>query len=193
MDFELFKINNRLKPETGRVIISEPLSADGFFGRSVILLNEHNKNGTVGFILNKPSKLTVGQFFDNYRKYNIPVYIGGPVATNTLHFIHQSKGMISDSVKIGKDLYWGGDINALPGLIESQQIFIKDVKFFIGYSGWDLEQLEKEIEKNYWIVSSLDTKIILSDKVKDYWAGAVKKAGDEYKFWLNIPEDVIAN
>jgi putative transcriptional regulator len=193
VDFDLFKINNQLSPETGKVIISEPLSDDGFFGRSVVLLNEHNSNGTVGFILNKPSKFTVDQFLDSYKELKLPVYIGGPVANDTLHFIHKSKGLITDSVKITKDLYWGGNMNELPELIENQKIFLKDIKFFIGYSGWDADQLAKEIGNNFWVVTSLDSSMILTNQVKDLWSRAVKKAGDEYKFWLNIPDDIIAN
>ena len=190
---DLFKIKNTLKPSPGRVVISEPLSTDGYFGRSVVLINEHNENGSVGYILNKPSRLTVGHFFDEFKKYKIPIFIGGPVATDTLHFIHRSGEKISNSVKVKNDLFWGGNMDDLPELIESKEILLKDIKFFIGYSGWDVKQLESEIDKNFWIVSTLDTRTILARYVKDYWSKVVEKAGKEYKFWLNIPEDILSN
>lgn len=190
---DLFKIKNTLKPSAGRIIISEPLSNDGFFGRSVVLVNEHNENGSLGFILNKPSRLTVGHFFDQMKKQEIPIFIGGPVATDTLHYIHRSGGTISDSIKIKEDLYWGGDMMALFKLIKSKKLLLKDVKFFIGYSGWEHDQLENEIKNNFWVVSNIETKLILAKRVKDFWAKVVEKTGKEYQFWLNIPEDILSN
>lgn len=190
---DLFKIKNNLKPSAGRVIISEPLSTDGYFGRSVVLINEHNENGTVGYILNKTSRLTVGHFFDEFKKYKIPIFIGGPVATDTLHFIHRTGAKVPNSTKVKSDLYWGGDMNELPELLEKKAILARDLKFFIGYSGWEVNQLENEIEKNFWVVSTLDTKTILARQVKEYWSKVVEKAGKDYKFWLNIPEDILSN
>ena len=190
---EIFRINNTLQPAAGRVIISEPLSMDSFFGRSVVLINEHNENGTVGFILNKSSRLTVGHFFDTFKNHTIPIYMGGPVATDTLHFIHRSKGIISNSVQVTKDIYWGGDLDDLSEKMNNNELLIKDTKFFIGYAGWEQGQLETEIKNNFWVVSNIETKQILRRTVKDFWANAVEKAGEEYKFWLNIPEDIVSN
>jgi putative transcriptional regulator len=193
IDFDLFNIQNSLKPKSGRILVSEPLSRDDFFGRSVVLLTEHNQKGSMGFILNKPTKMYLGHFFDSFNKYKIPVFVGGPVATDTLHFIHSSGDVIKNSLKIGEDLYWDGDINSIPELIEKGEILPYDLKFFIGYSGWDIGQLDKEIHKNFWVVSELSAKQIIANKPENLWKKTVSENGDIYKFWLNIPEDFISN
>jgi putative transcriptional regulator len=193
IDFDLFNIHNSLKPKLGRVLVSEPLSRDGFFGRSVVLLTEHNQKGSMGFILNKPTKMFIGHFFDSFKTYKIPVFVGGPVATDTLHFIHSSENIISNAQKIGKDLYWDGNIHEIPDLIEKGELLPSEIKFFIGYSGWDSGQLEKEIKQNFWVVSELSPKQIITDNPENLWEKAISNGGDKYKFWLNIPEDFISN
>jgi len=193
VDFDLFKIHNTLDPKSGRILFSEPLAKDVFFGRSVVLISEDNDKGTVGFILNKPTKIFLGHFLDSFIKYKIPVFVGGPVATDTLHFIHSVGTKISNSVKIGKDLYWGGKINELLDLLDKGEVLPSDFKFFLGYSGWDSGQLINEIQNNSWVVSTLPVSNILDHKTKDLWKKAVRNSGDAYKFWLNVPKDYIMN
>lgn len=193
VDFDLFHINNSLVPKKGRILVSEPLSRDGFFGRSVVLITEHNEKGSMGFILNKPTKILLGHFLDSFKKYKIPLFVGGPVATDTLHFIHTTGGKIRNAVKISKDLYWDGNVNELHGLIERGDILPSDLKFFIGYSGWDFEQLENEIKKNFWVVTEMSAKNILNYKTDNLWEKAIRDYGEKYKFWLNIPDEIISN
>lgn len=192
-DLDLFKINNTLDPKSGRILFSEPLAKDVFFGRSVVLITENNDMGTVGFILNKPTKIFLDHFLESFNKYKIPVFVGGPVATDTLHFIHSVGTKISNSVKIGNELYWGGNINEIPDLLEKGEVLPADLKFFIGYSGWDSGQLSTEIQNNLWVVSTLPVKSILDHKTKDMWRKVVRDSGDAYKFWLNVPKDHIMN
>ena len=130
-DFDLFKIHNTLDPKSGRILFSEPLAKDVFFGRSVVLITEDNEKGTVGFILNKPTKIFLGHFLHSFNKYKIPVFVGGPVATNTLHFIHSVGTKISNSVKIDNELYWGGNLNELPDLLDKCEVLPSDFKFFV--------------------------------------------------------------
>lgn len=189
---DLFRINNTLKPKSGRIIFSEPLSHDYFFGRSVVLLAEHNESGTVGFIINKESEIKIGKIITGMEKYNIPVYIGGPVATNTLHFIHIDR-RINNSLEIGDNLYWGGDLKDALSLIESGKLYPGGIKFFIGYSGWSPDQLNQEISKDYWVVSTLPATEIFSAETKKVWKNAVLSSGEKYSYWLNVPKNIIEN
>ena len=76
------------EPAQGSLLVSEPFLADSFFKRSVVLLSEHDKKGTLGFILNKPTDVTVNQAVDNFPDFEAPLYFGGPVETDTLFYIH---------------------------------------------------------------------------------------------------------
>src|SRR3954471_2864846 len=86
---EFFKYNNKLKPEKGRLLISEPFLPDPNFERTVVLLCDHNNEGSFGFVLNKPSILKVSEVMQNINVDEI-VFIGGPVQQDTLHFIHRN-------------------------------------------------------------------------------------------------------
>jgi putative transcriptional regulator len=189
LDLNLFRIRNSLEVKAGRVIISEPLTKDGFFGRSVVLITEHNEKGSVGFILNKPTGLKIGNLVSDLKHIDSPVYLGGPVASDTVHFIHTSGETIPGSVKIKQNLYWGGQFEVLPELFSKNLIERDSVRFFVGYSGWSEHQLEDELTKNFWVVSKLNNNYIMNASHKGLWKDAVKQLGTDYRFWMNIPDD----
>ena len=76
---EFFKYRNKIKPEKGRLLISEPFLPDPNFDRTVVLLCEHNEDGSFGFVLNKPSILKVNEVIEDLEKLENVVYVGGPV------------------------------------------------------------------------------------------------------------------
>ena len=80
---------NKLQPESGRFLISEPFLADPNFKRTVILLTEHGEEGSVGFVLNRPTKLTINNVLEDFPDFDAPLHVGGPVQQDTLHFIHR--------------------------------------------------------------------------------------------------------
>jgi len=184
---ELFIIKNRIKPQQGRVIISEPLLHDGFFGRAVVLLTEHNEKGSLGFILNKPTGLAVNSFVSECTNENFQVYVGGPVSTNTLHFIHTLGKKIPRSRHLKDNLYWGGDFELVKRLINSDTIQPREIRFFVGYSGWSPSQLDGELQRNSWLISELNAQQIMFPDDENLWRNSVMQTDDKYKFWLNIP------
>jgi putative transcriptional regulator len=92
------------------------------------LLTEHNEEGSVGFILNKPSDSRVSEVMDAIKEFDARIYIGGPVQQDTLHFIHRVP-LLEDAIDIGNGLFWGGDFEQLTSLIETHQTNVLDVKF----------------------------------------------------------------
>ncbi len=83
---EFFKYKNKLKPEKGRLLISEPFLPDPNFERTVVLLCEHNDDGSFGFVINKPSILKVNDVIEDIRVVEDIVFIGGPVQQDTFIF-----------------------------------------------------------------------------------------------------------
>ena len=123
-----------LPPEAGRILISEPFLKDFYFKRSIVLLAEHNNDGTFGLVLNRTTNLRLSEVLSSV-EYIIPeefdnnIYIGGPVKTDSLFYIHTRNDLIGDSLKIMEGIYWGGDINDLVRLMKEKAINPDEIRF----------------------------------------------------------------
>ena len=186
---EFFKYRNKVQPEKGRLLISEPYLPDPNFERTVVLLCEHNTEGSFGFVLNKPSVLKVQEVMDDFGVFENIVYVGGPVQQDTLHFIHRN-GNIVNAVEIAGQVYWGGDLENLLLLTDTKQICGADIRFFLGYSGWGPGQLEEELEKDSWIVCDYVTDQLLFDTDPQVmWRKALEGMGGRFSVYSNYPID----
>jgi len=138
----------------GNILIASPnLLFDSFFSKTIILLVDKTKDGYTGFILNKPSKIKIKEI------ESLEIYKGGPVSNDNLYFIYKTKTPIKGSLKISDNVYWGGNIDEVFKMIKENIINTNSVRFFIGYSGWDYNQLEVEIKNKNWIVKKIKQKI----------------------------------
>ncbi len=177
------------EPEKGKLLISEPFMFDPNFKRTVILLTENNDEGTVGFILNKQTDLTISDIIEEFPLFDAPVYFGGPVQPETLHYVHTKGDLFEDSVEIVEGVYWGGNFELLKSNIESGMISSSDLRFFIGYSGWAPDQLEAEIKEKSWILTPADEESIFSIDSESLWKQVLKEMGKEYEIISNFPEN----
>lgn len=183
-----------LKPKKGKLLIAEPaLTGDVSFNRSVVLLAEHNAEGSVGFILNKPLDYDISDLVD---EINVPfqVYHGGPVEQDNLYFIHKVPHLIQNSVEISDGIYWGGDFDKTIQLINSQVIDQKDIRFFLGYSGWASLQLDQELDSKSWIVAPNKYESgIIEKSPGTFWREKMMELGGDYILWSNAPENPSLN
>ena len=192
----IFKItHNNLLPAQGSILISEPFLQDAYFQRSVVLLVEHNTQGSMGFVLNKKTDLIVNTFFPELEEYpEIPIYLGGPVSVNRLFFIHSLGDLIvPDSVKIKDRLYFDGDFEALKRYMQNGHSIEGKVKFFLGYSGWTEGQLGNEINKNSWVVSHAAKENVLLADGESFWKNSLEQLGSNYEAWTKYPKDPYLN
>lgn len=181
---------SRLEPSVGKLLISEPFLMDPNFKRSVVLLTEHHDEGTVGFVLNQRSALVLKDLIPELGDADFPVYIGGPVGTDTVYFIHRCYDRLNDGEEIAKGIYWGGNFEALKILISNNQIKADEIKFFIGYSGWGEEQLEREIMENTWIVSDqYHSDVVFTNNEDDLWREVIINLGPKYAHVSNFPQN----
>ena len=188
-EMDYFLNSKQMKPGKGDLLISEPFLPDPNFERTVVLLCEHNDEGAFGFVLNKPSLISVEEVLESDAEFKEPVYVGGPVQQDTLHFVHRSQE-IEESIDIGEQLYWGGNFEQLMILIESKQIKKEDFRFFLGYSGWSPGQLMEELEQNSWIVyPSARSEQVFDMKADDIWKEVLHEMGGKYKMYSNYPID----
>ena len=180
--------------QKGILLLSEPsVITDVSFTRSVILLADYNDEGSVGFILNKPSKYSINDLIPDI-KANFVVYNGGPVETDNLYFIHTVPEIITDSIEISHGIYWGGNFDLTRELINSGAIDNNSIRFFLGYTGWSVNQLERELEFKNWVITQNNhKKAILQKTCSDFWKEKIASLGGDYLLWSNAPENPILN
>jgi putative transcriptional regulator len=187
MDF--FKYRNKIKPEKGRLLISEPFLPDPNFERTVVLLCDHNEEGSFGFVLNKPSIMKVSEVMDSIHNLDEIVYVGGPVQQDSLHFIHRNLDL-ENAIEICKGISWGGNFESLILKADTKQIALQDIRFFLGYSGWGPGQLEAELEEESWIVCDHVTDELLFDTDPQImWKKALENLGGRFSMYSNYPTD----
>lgn len=178
------------KPKKGNLLIAEPsIIGDVSFNRSIILLADHTNEGSIGFILNKPLEYDLKDLIPNTTA-QFKVYNGGPVEQDNLYFIHKSPDLIPDSIEISKGIFWGGDFETVLELINTNKLEASDIRFFLGYSGWESNQLENELQSNSWIVSKNVYKSELIQKsCETFWREKMLELGGDYSIWSNAPEN----
>lgn len=178
------------KLKKGTLLIAEPsIIGDYSFARTVILLAEHTKEGSVGFIINKPLKYTLNDLVPEINA-NFQIFDGGPVEKDNLYFIHNIPELIPNSIEISNGIYWGGDYELTKNLINRGEIQKENVRFFLGYSGWESHQLESEMKSSSWIISENPYKSKLIEKAAtDFWKEKLLELGGEYLIWSNAPEN----
>lgn len=185
-------ITDKLKK--GNLLIAEPtIIGDLSFNRSVILLADYNTEGSVGFIINKPLKYTIHDLIPDIAA-RFKIYNGGPVEQDNLYFIHNIPDLIPNSIEISNGIYWGGDFESTKELINKGAISNDNIRFFLGYTGWDENQLENEMESNSWIITSnsYENKII-GKSATHFWKEQILELGGEYLIWSNAPENPYLN
>jgi putative transcriptional regulator len=186
---EFFKYNNKITPEKGRLLISEPFLPDPNFERTVVLLCEHNDEGSFGFVLNKPSILKITEVLEDVLSLDSIVYVGGPVQQDTLHFIHRNAS-VANAIEIGPNVHWGGDFETLVTMVDTAQIPANDIRFFLGYSGWGPGQLDAELEQDSWIVCDFISEQLLFDtEPAVMWRKALESMGGRFSVYSNYPTD----
>lgn len=175
----------------GDFIISLPSAnlIDLPFSRSIILLADYDVVGSVGFVLNKPLEITLNDLIPT-TDAAYTIHEGGPVEQDKIFCVHKRPDLIPDCLLIRDDLYWGGDFDVIINLINDGLLTKEDIRFYLGYTGWDVEQLDYEIEDKYWIkANNLDYDTIFTSPSKNIWKKAIIEMGDEYNIWQNAPEN----
>jgi len=190
---DLFKIkSNHIKPQKGSLLVSEPFSPDGMFRRAVVLLTQHGSESSAGFILNKPANKTLSQVSSEFGNFEAPVYYGGPVSQDTLFYFHCLGDKIPGSIPVAGDIAWGGDFDIIKMMIEAGTLKPEHIRFFIGYSGWEADQLNTEIKKDFWLVTNTENENIMKPD-KNIWTTAVETLDKRYRIWQHFPENPLHN
>lgn len=177
----------------GKILIADPFLKDPNFMRSVVFLCEHQPQGSFGFVLNRAYQYNIGELVGDLEGCNFPVYYGGPVQPDTLHFLHRCPGFITGGVKITDDIYWGGEFTEAASLIKQNKISQQSIRFYIGYSGWSEGQLEGEMAEKTWLVTDSNKQLVFHRDINLIWKDALKQKGGGYEQLINYPIDPTLN
>jgi putative transcriptional regulator len=175
--------------ETGVLLVSDPFLKDPNFLRSVILICEHNHNGAFGFVLNNQYEKNLNELMVDIDHIHFPVYCGGPVQLDTLHFLHTKPSLIEGGIEIIEGVYWGGEFKQVMQLLQTKQLTPRDIRFYVGYSGWEQGQLEAEIAEKSWILHQAEKKFVFHLNAPMLWKDVLKDMGGDYKMMVNFPLD----
>lgn len=186
--FDFSKLN-KLAPKKGRILISDPFVEDDYFAKSIVILCDHNEEGTFGFVINNFIEQELNEIIDDFPEFDCTVSIGGPVETDMLFFIHSNPVLIKDSIEIIPGLYMGGDFAQVKELILKDELGCDEIKFFLGYSGWGEGQLEEEIQANSWFVANLNPETIMTYNSDDMWEKILAQMGPKHKVISSFPNN----
>ena len=174
----------------GKILVSNfTLLNDLEFNKAVIIMVKDDYDGSIGFVLNKKTKYLLSDLNESCEGIKIPVYEGGPVMMDSLHFIHMKNRLLNDSIKITEDLYWGINFNNAVNLLKQKKIKKTEIKFFIGYSGWEKNQLKSEKEENSWLITSKFKNEDVLNTENEFWKSKLNEFGEYYKIWSNSPDN----
>lgn len=178
--------------QVGKFLVAEPFMLDPNFKRVVILICDHQeREGTIGFVLNRSVDMNITDLIANFPDFECEVYFGGPVQTDTIHYIHSVGHLLDNSVKIADGLWWGGNYEQLKSLINTKVIQPDDIRFFVGYSGWGEGQLLDEMKAKTWILTESDVNFVFNEKYLDeLWTAVLQEAGGSYSVIGQISSDI---
>ncbi|MGB5080563.1 MAG: YqgE/AlgH family protein [Burkholderiales bacterium] len=170
---------------TNHFLIAMPNMADPYFARTLTFICEHDDQGALGVVVNRPIEMTLGALYDRLSLpltsqilLNEPVYFGGPVQTDRGFVLHRPLGKwqatlsVHDSVGLttSKDILEAAGQGAGP-----QRMLVT-----LGYSGWAAGQLESEIGQNAWLTVEANEAIIFDTPSEERLPAAMKLLGVDF-------------
>ena len=175
---------------SGRILVARPDLPDPNFDATLTLILEHSDEGALGLVLNRPSRLTMGDTFPDWEDMSAGpdvLFAGGPVDNDALIALGRS-------VRNDGALVLGAhsvDLDEQPPLVAAEGI--TEVRVFAGYAGWSAGQLEGEImNKDWWVVDAAIDDLFTHDPF-ELWAKVLRRQGGELQWYAHYPEDPSSN
>jgi len=198
LDRDIFNLcDAQPAPVRGSLLVAKPTVGDFFFKRSVIaVVDPDGEGGAMGVVVNHYTGYNLRDIMPDIDTVDeIPLFLGGPVGTQMLFYMHTlGPDVVPDCLPLADGVYFGGDFEALRGYLELGRSVAGTVKLIVGYSGWAQGQLADELERHDWAVMDRGTRdLLLADGDDVTWRRAVAQFGDRYRLWLNMPSDPINN
>ncbi|MCB1929030.1 MAG: YqgE/AlgH family protein [Rhodocyclaceae bacterium] len=170
---------------TKHFLIAMPALVDPNFARTVTLIAEHNDQGALGVIVNRPLDMNLAALFDRIdlpiedaETAGQPVYFGGPVQTDRGFVLHRPAGEWHSSLAIGDDAALTSSKDILQSVGSGGGP--DEVLVTLGYAGWSPGQLEQELAQNAWLTVPADLSIVFDIPPEERFAAAMQLIGVDY-------------
>ena len=174
----------------GSLLIANPVLPDPNFSRTVILLCNHNDQGSFGLVINRSTQLKAPDLFsdiDILRSYNTKIYMGGPVSQSMVFYLYRSSRNVIDLDEICSGVYLGSNLETLESLYLDIKNPEENIRFYLGYSGWSGGQLDGEMEQNSWLIQNANEQLVFLDSEELIWLKAVNSLGEKYQYLTKAP------
>ena len=155
--------------QPGNIIISTSLLDETDFEKVAIVIAEHNENGSMGYVFNKPFSRNFNELEEFKHSIPINLYTGGPVQTDMLYFMHRRPDLIANAQQVVANVHMGGDFKKAVQLLNTFYLSPNDVRLFIGYCGWDANELEEEIKEGSWQLTNATVDLVFSSSTDLTW------------------------
>jgi putative transcriptional regulator len=139
--------------KAGIYIKSTAALIGSFFEYTTIFLFEHNEKGSTGFITNKLFGKSLNELIEFNHSKPFPLMDGGPVDREHLFVLHKRSDLIDGGIQLTNGLYLGGNMEQVIEAINTSAANDQEIQLFIGYCGWDVGELQAEVEEGSWIFS----------------------------------------
>lgn len=180
--------------EKGTILIATPDVESGLFFRSVILVCEHNQNGSFGLVINKKLDLDLPEeivSIQNLSNPHIGMRAGGPVQTNQMMLLHTSNKLPTQTMQVCEDVFLGGDLQFLQEAMSDANG--PEINLYFGYAGWGAGQLEREFLDGGWFLQQANSRIVFRVQPEKMWSLLLREMGGKYASLSMIPEDLSVN
>lgn len=181
----------------GSFLLSVPQLQDPNFMHSVVVMVDHQDQGAFGLVVNRPLGLFVERLLPDSELLagtRFPVYVGGPVGNDALQFLHRVPDALPDGVEVAPGLFLGGHADDLERAIASGAATQRDLRLFVGYSGWGAGQLDAELESGSWVVAPGPPDWVFDERTSEQmWRHVLRSLGRDGEDLARMPPDVTWN
>jgi putative transcriptional regulator len=170
----------------GKLLVSSPALVDPNFRKTVVLIAHHDEEGAMGLVLSRPSDVpavAAVPILDGFEGANDPVFVGGPVQPEAFMVVAD----FDDITQAAAPIIAG--IGFMPADAEPDDLTIRRLRLFAGYSGWGSGQLEAELAESSWIVVDAVPDDAFADDPDELWRAVIQRKGGPFALMENMPFD----
>jgi len=174
----------------GHFLIANPVLPDPNFSRTVVLLCNHDDQGSFGLVINRSAPANAKEIFEGMGVSYSPsgkIYIGGPVSPSQVFYLCHSKTPLLELDAICDGVYLGMSWELLDNLMTRVEDPEKNIRFYMGYSGWGAGQLAGEMTRLSWLTCEAQSEFVFQENEEGIWANAVKSMGKDYEYLIKAP------
>ena len=175
----------------GKLLIASPALVDPNFARTVVLITEHNDEGAMGVVLNRPSETAVEDVASELSELVVdePVFIGGPVQPQALVVLAEFNDPEAAAWIVAADVGFVSAETEYDDLARA----IRRGRVYAGYSGWGAGQLEGELAEDAWIVEPPMPAELFPDDPLALWQDVLARKGGQFALIARMPDDPSLN